>query len=110
PRTDTPGANDVGVPAFIDLMYGAYMTDEEKKMFAAGLAEVEMKSMAQHKRGFAQLTPAQQDSLLKGIAIASQELEKSFFHQVREVTLVGYFSSEPVGRKVLHYDPIPGRF
>ena len=39
PKTDTPGANDVGVPAFIDLMYGKYLTDEEKIVFAGGLVE-----------------------------------------------------------------------
>jgi hypothetical protein len=29
------------VPPFIDLLYGKYMTDEEQRVFAAGLAEVE---------------------------------------------------------------------
>src|SRR6185436_5462094 len=29
PKTETPGALDVGVPVFIDLMYGEYMTPDE---------------------------------------------------------------------------------
>ena len=110
PKTDTPGALDVGVPAFIDLAYGDYMTDEEKRILVTGLAEVESASAAAHQRSFSQLSPAQQDSVLKRIADASQNQEKTFFHQMKELTLLGYFTSEPVGKNVLHYDPIPGRY
>ena len=110
PRTDTPGASDVGVPAFIDLMYGEYMTPDETRTLTSGLAEVETLSTVQHKRGFAQLPGTEQDSLLKEIAVASEKKERTFFHLIRELTVVGYFTSEPVGKKVLHYDPIPGRF
>ena len=110
PKTDTPGAIEVGVPAFIDLMYGQYLTDEEKRILVAGLAKVESLSTAAHQRGFAQLSGQQQDSLLKGVAEAAQHQEKTFFHAIRELTLLGYFTSEPVGKTVLHYDPIPGRY
>ncbi len=110
PRTDTPGAIDVGVPAFIDLMVGEFMTADEKRVFLAGLAEVEAASAAAHQRGFAQLAPAQQDAVLTRLAEASQSKEKTFFHQVKELTLLGYFTSEPVGKNVTHYDPIPGRY
>lgn len=110
PRTDTPGALDVGVPAFIDLMVGVYMPADEKRVFTAGLDEVESASHAAHQRSFAQLSPAQQDAVLKRIAEASQSQEKTFFHQMKELTLLGYFTSETVGKNVLHYDPIPGRY
>jgi gluconate 2-dehydrogenase gamma chain len=110
PKTDTPGALEVGVPAFIDLMYGEYMTGEEKRELVTGLAEVESASVAAHRRNFSQLSAAQQDSVLKRIAEASQKKEKTFFHQIKELTLLGYFTSEPVGKNVLHYDPIPGRY
>ncbi len=109
PRTDTPGAAEVGLPAFIDLMYGEYLPPEERAMFAAGLAEVEAQSAAAHGHSFPVLTPAQQDALLQPIAQRAQTQPRTFFHQMRELTLLGYFTSEPVGRNVLHYDPIPGR-
>src|SRR5688572_18643757 len=75
PRTDTPGALDVGVPAFIDLMVGEYLTPEEKRIFLAGLADVEARSTAAHRKSFAALAPAQQDALLKAFADESKNKE-----------------------------------
>ena len=108
PRTDTPGAIDVGVPAFVDLMVGEFMTAEEKRLFIDGLAEVDAASQAAHRRAFVQVEPAQQDMLLRRIAEVSQAKERTFFHQLRELTLLGYFTSEQVGKHVTNYDPIPG--
>lgn len=110
PRTDTSGALDVGVPAFIDLMYGKYLLAEDQKVVAAGLAEVEAASVAAHKKIFIQLTATQQDAVLTTLAEASKTKTRTFFHQFKELTVLGYFSSETVGKEVLHYDPVPGRF
>lgn len=110
PRTDTPGAQDVGVPAFVDLMYGEYMTDDEKRVFVAGLAEIDAVAAKQHRREFMKLSAAEQETALRRIAEASQKKEKTFFHLMKELTIVGYFTSEPVGKTVLKYDPIPGRY
>lgn len=109
PRTDTPGALDVGVPAFIDLMYGKFMSGDERMTFAAGLADVESASLAAHRTGFGELSPERQDGLLLKIAEGALK-EKAFFKQIKEVTVLGYFTSETVGKTVLHYDPVPGRF
>ena len=110
PRTDTPGASDVGVPAFVDLMLGKYSTESERQVFTAGLDEVNAASLAAHAQSFVKVTAAQQDAILMRIAVASQKKDKTFFHQIKELTVVGYFTSEIVGRTVLHYDPVPGRF
>jgi hypothetical protein len=110
PKSNTPGARDVGVPAFLDLMYGEYLTEDEKTVFVAGLAEVEALSRKNGRQGFVQLTEAQQDAVLTKIADAAQKQEKTFFHLIKELTLLGYFTSESIGKNVLHYDPIPGRY
>ena len=67
-------------------------------------------SFAAHAQSFVKISATQQDAILLKIAVASQKKEKTFFHQIKELTVVGYFTSEIVGRTVLHYDPVPGRF
>ncbi|MFO1451714.1 MAG: gluconate 2-dehydrogenase subunit 3 family protein [Opitutaceae bacterium] len=110
PRTDTPGASDVGVPAFIDLMLADYLTVEERTVFVTGLAQLDNTCRTRHGAGFAQLTPARQDEQLLALAEASKSGIRTFLHLVREATIVGYFTSEVVGKTVTHYDPVPGRF
>jgi gluconate 2-dehydrogenase gamma chain len=110
PRTDTPGAADVGVPAFIDLLYGEFMTADERKMLTDGLNEVDAAAKAAHGGAFTTLTPERQDIVLRGIARAEEGKDQGFFRLIRSATILGYFTSEQVGRNVLHYDPVPGRF
>lgn len=110
PRTDTPGARDVEVPQFIDVMFGAYMTAADKKTWSDGLADIEARSQRAHRQGFVPLTEAQQEAILKAVAVESQGKERTFFQQIRDLTMIGFFTSETVGRNVTQYDPIPGRF
>lgn len=110
PRTDTPGAADVGVPAFIDLLYGEFMTPAERQMLTDGLAEVEAAARSTQGASFGSLTAERQDDVLRGIARAEDGREQGFFRLIRSVTILGYFTSEEVGRNVLHYDPVPGRY
>lgn len=109
PRTDTPGAADVGVPAFIDLLYGEFLTEAERQLLTRGLADVEAAASA-HGASFQTLAPERQDELLRGIARAEEGRDQSFFSLIRSATVAGYFTSEEVGRNVLHYDPVPGRY
>jgi gluconate 2-dehydrogenase gamma chain len=110
PRTNTPGALDVGVPSFIDLAYGQFMTAAEKKTLADGLSAADAASQSTHRTAFASASADQQDAVLKSLASASAGQTGTFFPLIRQATIVGYFTSEEVGRKVLHYDPVPGRF
>ena len=110
PRTDTPGAADVGVPAFIDLLYGQFMTEAERKMLTDGLAAVEAAAKAAHGAPFGTLTAERQDAVLRNIAKAEEGRDQGFFGLIRSATILGYFTSEQVGKNVLHYDPVPGRY
>jgi gluconate 2-dehydrogenase gamma chain len=110
PRTDTPGAIDVGVPAFISALYSGFMSDAERQMLTSGLSRVDAASRAAHGTTFASLTAGQQNTVLRGIAVAEEGQPQGFFRLLRSATILGYFTSEQVGKNVLHYDPIPGRY
>jgi glucoside 3-dehydrogenase (cytochrome c) hitch-hiker subunit len=110
PRTDTPGAVDVGVPAFVDRLYGEFMTPAEQKLLAQGLQEIDAAAKSAHGAGFPTLTTTQQDAVLRAVATAQQGKDPSSFGLIRSATVLGYFTSEQVGRNVLHYDPVPGTY
>jgi glucoside 3-dehydrogenase (cytochrome c) hitch-hiker subunit len=110
PRTDTPGATDVGVPAFLDRFYGEFMSPPDQKLFVSGLDEIETAAKAAHGASFATLAPPQQDAVLRSVASSQQGRDQSSFALLRSTTILGYFTSEPVGKNVLHYDPVPGAY
>ncbi|MBM3872519.1 MAG: gluconate 2-dehydrogenase subunit 3 family protein [Verrucomicrobia bacterium] len=110
PRTDTPGALDAGVPEFIDRLVGAYFTDAERRTFREGVAALDRESGSRAGGPFASRKPEQQDTLLASLAEDAVGRGTTFYSLVREATIVGYFTSELVGKTVLHYDPVPGRF
>ena len=110
PRTDTPGALDVGVAATINVLYGEFMTPVERQMLTTGLDAVEVASQSAHRAPFASLAANQQDDLLRDIARAEEDRPQGFFRMFRSATILAYFTSEEVGRNVLHYEPIPGRY
>ena len=110
PRTDTPGAADVGVAAFIDRLYGDFMTPAEQQLLTQGLQEIETAAKTTHGSGFSTLSATQQDAVLRTIATAQQDRDPGSFALIRSATILGYFTSEQVGRNVLHYDPVPGAY
>jgi hypothetical protein len=110
PRTDTPGALDAGVPAFIDRMFGDFMSAEEEDRLTRGVVAIDTAATRAHQKPFAQLASAQQDAILQSAADAAGDDPKSFFYQIKELTIVGYFTSELVGKNVTHYLPIPGPY
>jgi hypothetical protein len=110
PPTDTPGAVDVGVPDFIDRLYADFMAPAERQMFTSGLEAVDAAATASHRLPFRSLPAAQQDEVLRAMAKAEEAQPQGFFRMFRSATILGYFTSERVGRTVLNYDPVPGRY
>jgi hypothetical protein len=110
PRTDTPGAADVGVPAFIDRFYGEFMSPEEQRLLVSGLDDIDVAARGAHGAAFPALTVEQQDAVLRQVATSQQDRDSGSFALLRSATILGYFSSEQVGTTVLHYDPVPGGY
>jgi len=120
PRTDTPGAKDVGIPSFIDLMLKDAYPKEDQARFIAGLKQFDAQAHEQYGRGFMQLDPAQRSALVQTAndsAVAAERsnpgtaaLPRPFVLMTKELTLLGYFTSQVGATRVLQYNPVPGVF
>jgi gluconate 2-dehydrogenase gamma chain len=118
PETDTPGARAVGVHQFIDTMLADGYPVGERRRFVAGLAAVDGRARAAHSRAFVACGVEQQRALLGDLdretfAPASppvDEPEVPFFRTMKELTLVGYYTSEVGATRELQHAPVPGRY
>lgn len=115
PRTDTPGAIDAGVPAFIDRMMAGFYQDRERKLLRAGLAQVATDANELRGVAFADLAPADQVMLMKeydrlAFNQARSGGEPHFFRTMKELTTLGFFTSETGADHFLKYDPVPGPY
>ncbi|MGH8177711.1 MAG: gluconate 2-dehydrogenase subunit 3 family protein [Steroidobacter sp.] len=120
PRTDTPGANDVGAPGFIDLMLKDVYPPKDQQRFLRGLAALNEASLQRHGEAFVDLPPDKQSALVGDIHVAavranrlldpSAPIERPFILMMKELTLLGYFLSLPGATRTLQYDAVPGAF
>src|SRR5687767_15865810 len=125
PRTDTPGARDVGVPAFIDVILKDVYPSEDQTRFVSGLKDFDAAAQSAHGKPFLELQPAQQLSFLQQTHDAAAAAEKAqeaarevavskrqrpFVLTMKELTLLGFFTSQVGATQVLQYEPVPGKF
>ena len=116
PRTDTPGAKDVGVHQFIDLMMNDNFTPEDQKAFAEDLTKFMTDVKSKTGKAFVELSASEQDEALTAIeanaieALRNNSGEVPFFTRMKELTCIGFFTSEEGATQVLQYAPVPGDY
>lgn len=120
PRTNTPGAKDVGVPGLIDQMLKDVYSKTDQDRYLAGLAAFDSQARQQHGRGFLELERDVQTEMVRTETQTSMAAEQAhqgpdslprpFILMTRELTLLGYFVSQPGATQVLQYNPLPGPF
>ncbi len=116
PPTDTPGAKDAGVPAFIDKLLEDWVDPDERDRFRAGLATVDDLTRQAHGAAFREATPAQRNALLARLDEEAVQARRDdveplpFFATLKEWTLVGYYTSEVGATQELRWLAAPGRY
>lgn len=117
PKTDTPGAKEAGVPGFIDQMLKECYKKEDQEKFITGLTEFDAAAKAAHGDSFIYLDPEKQLAFVKAQNEAAVNAVKAdpsqprpFILSARELTLLGFFTSEPGATQVLQYEAVPGSY
>ncbi len=109
PKTDTSGAKDAGVPAFIDVALDALYPKEDQERFRSGLAEFESGAAASGKP-FLERDPAARVEYVRqalDTALGSSRKPLPFILMTRELALLGYFTSQPGITENMDYVPVP---
>ena len=111
PRTDTPSATDVAVPAFVDVIVGENYTGTQRTQFLAGLDAFDAKSKTDAGSSFVDLAAGARGSFIESIEAGPRNAEPArTYWRLKGLVLHGYFTSERVSKEVLHTEIMPGRF
>lgn len=113
PKTDTPGAIDVGVPGFIELIVKDVYTKAEQDVFMAELKAFDQQAMKTYGDPFIELETEDQTAFVTSLhakAIKEQADEKPFILKMKELTVAGFFTSEAGATQVLQYEAVPGAY
>ncbi|MCC5914829.1 MAG: gluconate 2-dehydrogenase subunit 3 family protein [Balneolaceae bacterium] len=112
PADDTPGAADVGVPGFIESMVQDIYEEDQREMFLEGLDQFDAECREETGSSFAELN--EEDRYEFALAKNNDAIEfeavdyPQFFLVFKELTMVGFFRSEPGATQVLRYEDVPG--
>jgi hypothetical protein len=119
PATDTPGAKEAKVGQFMGVMVKDCYKESDQKVFLEGMNKLNEASKKKFSgNGFMKITPEQRKELLNELDKEQKAYAKDkkkddaphYFTLMKQLTLLGYFTSEPGATKALRYVPVPGRF
>lgn len=127
PPTDTPGAVAAGVPAFMETIVADWYTHAEREFFIRGLRELDAYCQANGGTSFTAATADLRIRALSGQqAIAGDYKPPAriglaffipvddplapFFHRIRELVVLGYYTSELGATRELIYEPMVHEF
>ena len=129
PRTDTPGAIDAGVPAFIEQILTSWYTDTEHRIFMQGLDSLEHEAQQRFGNAYAACNEEQQILLLAEQEVHARDQQRlhpppqasaadkplidqeaPFFSKLKELVVVGYYTSEVAAQSEMVYLPIPNAY
>ena len=128
PKTDTPGAIEAGVPAFVEMMLRDCYKKPEQQSFLEGVAQLQ-------QRNFLSKSDVQNVEMLKQLEADTKEQMEvyqmrqtkmgdnedkevmkaqlkglPFWRLTKEWTLLGYYTSEKGLNANFEYVPVPGKF
>lgn len=120
PSKDAGGAKAAGVGSFIPMMIADCYPVKMQQAFAAGLKNMEAKSLKDFNKDFLSLTVTEREQLVSNMRTETIEQQKAdkaekrsntyFFVLARDLTILGYFASEIGCTQAREYIAIPGRY
>ena len=108
PKTATPGALELQIPYFTDLVVKNCMNTNDQQLIKKGLQQLN----DQQGEKFTSLSREEKLNTIKIIDTAAykDEADKAWFRIIKKLALIGYFTSQEGMTKALNYVKIPGDY
>lgn len=132
PETSTPGARAAATGEFMALSVRDVYSLENQETFVDGMAELEARCRERHRRGFMDASPEERLALLEvldreqydytaaqaavgrgeesPVSGVTRDSPPHWFRMMKELALLGYFTSEIGYHQAQRYVETPGRF
>lgn len=114
----SPGARAAHVGAFMKTIVTDCYSEAEQQVFVKGVQKLDELSVEKYHRSFRKLDNSKKLELLtefdkEAQAFSSSKKEEDpdhYFSMLKQLTVWGYFTSEPGATKALRFVPVPGRY
>ena len=103
PKTETPGALEMKVPQFIDIIISETYNEESKNNFSNKL-KVLIEDFKSNNIDFSDYKSMKS----KFVNDFNNKTHQEIYNQIRDLTVWGFKTSKEIALNVLNYNPIPG--
>ena len=118
PPTKTPGAKAANVGEFMKVMINDCYEGKDQKIFHEGIVQFEQRCKKENGDKFTDLKSEQRHAFLVKLDNEQKEFMKTwktpepkpYFRMIKELTLLGYFTSEIGCTQARRYSETPGKF
>ena len=118
PQTATPGAKEVGIGQFMQKMITDCYSKEQQSVFLTGVETIKADFKKKYSTTFEKGSPDQREEFLNAINAEmvkynkdkKQEDADHYFTMIKQLTILGYFTSEAGATKELRYEAVPGGY
>jgi Gluconate 2-dehydrogenase subunit 3 len=120
PKTDTPGAKDAEVGKFMASFSTQCYDEIQLKTLKEGINKLNDASREIYNVSFMDSSALQKQLLLIATDVEAKEHNKKtnghvskelhYFILMKQMTLLGFFTSKPGAKQVLRYEPVPGKY
>ena len=103
PKTETPGALEMKVPQFIDIIISETYNNESKSNFSNKLKQL-IKDLETNNIDLSDYNSMKS----KFVNDFNNKTHQEIYNQIRDLTVWGFKTSKEIALNVLNYNPIPG--
>lgn len=103
PKTETPGALDMKVPQFIDIIISETYNNESKNNFSNKL-KILIEDFKSNNIDLLNYNSMKS----KFVSDFNNKTHQEIYNQIRDLTVWGFKTSKEIALNVLNYNPIPG--